>query len=265
MRSLSLRGVLERLCLAQFALAMLGASQAAALEPVAVTFAQLVRDPDRYAQKTVRIIGEVDNCVSLVCALCPAEAKAGTAQCMGLGFSGYSDDRAGRITATLVEEAFRFATVELEATFDPTCLLSYEASQKKKHPNIVMVCTDRASVLLDARVLRVFSRKSVLDGIVSGYDSGALVTPPDDERKAMLAEAESWRDPDASNPFTLFVIAGAPLRKSEQAWGLACICREASCDGRWPVRWVGGFDSPANPFACDLMIKANDHWRVAPK
>ncbi|MGH6872836.1 MAG: hypothetical protein ACREHE_15140 [Rhizomicrobium sp.] len=232
----------------------------------AVTVTQLVHHPYRYAHQIVRITGEVDNCISFDCALCPPHRIAGDGQiCVGLAFSGFSDDAAGRQTALLMEEAFRFATVEMLAWFEPGCLQSYQAIEEKRHPNLVMVCTDRATVLYDARVTKVISRKSVLDGMVGPYVDGKLAEPPDSELRAMQTEASYWREKGDTASHGIFVISSPPPVETWQAWGVYCVCRAGDCAGRWPVKWDDGFDSPANPFACDLMIKKDGNWRLVPK
>lgn len=232
----------------------------------AVTIAQLVQQPYRYADQTVRVTGEVDNCVSsFYCALCPPHRVAGDGQiCVGLAFSGFSDDEAGGQTVLLMEETFRFATVEMEAKFEPGCLESYQAMERKRHPDVVIVCTDNATVLLDARVTKVISRKSVLDGL-QGPHLHDLAAPPDSELKAMEAEASYWGEKGDTDAHKLFVISAPPPVETWQAWGVECVCRAGDCAGRWPTRWGDGFDSPANPFACDLMIKKNGVWRLVPK
>ena len=246
-------------------LLILGDSSVLAEQPLKVTFSDLVQHPDRYNGKTIRIVGQVDNCFGFGCNLCPSDMKVFGSGCLGLEFSGFTQDMAGRRTSQLMERTFRFATVELEAVFDPACLESYQKMLEAKNPDRVVVCTDRATVLKDARVIEVRARKSALDGLVSGYNFGKIVPAPDGDATPMLAEISSWRGSNPNGQFKAFLIADGSLEDQRRTLGVACVCAEETCDRRWPTRWFGGFESPANPFVCSFMEKVGGSWRTSPE
>jgi len=257
---------------ALFAASLLSLASAASLAkddaPMPVTIDQLIQSPDKYANKTVRVEGQIDNCEYDSCNLCSADATEVTANlgnCVGIKFDGYSEDTAGLRTSRAMERVFRFATVLMDAKFDPTCIANYQPHEIAKKAKFI--CLDRVTVLTNARVDKVLSRKSALDGIVNFYRYGKLITPPNDDRKAMLAELARWYDAGALTKFVLFLIArqGEPMSSTAEAGGLACICVEQSCEGRWPTQWFAGFQSAANPFACEKLYKFKDGWRVAPE
>ena len=243
-----------------FAVVMPCVAMADDATPIPATIEQIVQDPMKYADKNVRIRGQVDNCISLTCNLCPIDMKVFGQGCLGLDFLGYSDDGAGSRTSALMERAFRFATVEMDTSVDPTCLENYEKAKQAENPSLIIVCTDRATVLTDARVIKVLARKSALDGLVSGYEFGPLVTAPPRERRLMLAEL-GGETPRTSVSTAAFIVVG--LSSPKKVTGLVCVCLTESCEGRWPTRWFGGFDSPANPFLCTNMTKTLGRWRVA--
>ncbi len=234
--------------------------------PVLATIDQLIKSPDKYANKIVRIEGQIDNCEYDSCNLCPpgaTDATANLGNCLGLKFDGYTDDTAGRRTSRAMESAFRFGTVLLDAKFDPACIASYQPLEIAKKAEFV--CMDRATVLYDARIETVYSRKSALDGIVNFYGYGKLTAPSEDDRKAMLVELARWHDAKTLEKFVLFMTPREPANTLGEAGSLACVCVEQSCEGRWPTRWFAGFYSAADPFACDRMYKFKDGWRVAPE
>lgn len=234
--------------------------------PIPVTIDQLIKSPDSYANKIVRIEGQIDNCEYDSCNLCSTDATEATANlenCLGIKFDGYSEGIAGLRTSAAMERIFRFATVIMDAKFDPACIANYQPPEVAKKAKFV--CLDRVTVLSDARVEKVLSRKSALDGIVNFYRYGRLIAPPIDDRKAMLAELARWHDAKTLGKFVLFLIPmqDEPVSPTPEAGGLACICIEQSCEGRWPTRWFAGFQSAANPFACEKLYKFRDGWRVA--
>src|ERR1700685_3391120 len=72
------------------------AAQAADFEPLTAT--QLLQSPERYASKVVRVVGQVDNCVSLTCNLCPVDMTNATFdanKCLGLEFDGFDEGHGG--------------------------------------------------------------------------------------------------------------------------------------------------------------------------
>jgi hypothetical protein len=231
-----------------------------------VTFEQLFKSPGDYANKFVRIRGQVDNCFSMTCNLCPENMTAETFdrfKCLGLEFDGYGDGRSGNRTALLMEQAFRFAIVTINVKFDPTCLYSMLPN---RNPKTVPICLDRQTILESARVETVHARKSALDGIVSWYDFGPLREPDSEaERLALLNGFKEALSPNSSADIRVFLMDGKGIPRPEdvEALGLGCICTERSCEGNWPKRWFLGFDSPANPVECQSMEKVKGTWHLA--
>lgn len=249
--------------------------------PVPVTIEQLLANPDHYAMKDVRITGQVDNCISFTCNLCPADMTRETLdlkKCIGMSFTGYrpegegmAQDVAASRTETGMENLFRFATVTLDAFFNPACLTNKaynrDGSVQVDARNIVLtvVCTDRATVLEDARVIDLHARKSARDGLVSYYDFGPLV----EADAAMAGEIRAvWADrlkDVKANDLKVFLLPASPYGddKAIDRDALVCECRIDDCSGKWPTRYFGGFDTPGNPFACNEVYRRNGVWVVA--
>jgi hypothetical protein len=237
-----------------------------------VTIDQLLKSPQNFADKFVRVSGQVDNCIDYSCNLCPEDMTNDTydyRKCLGLEFDRYEDSMSGNGVSELMEQAFRFAIVAINTKFDPTCLanrLPYEPAIKGKVQSVV-VCTDRATVLKDARVEAVHGRKSALDGIVSYYDFGPVKEPTSDaERNSMLAAMADVFNVSTDTKVAVFLTNAKedvpPV--GFEAMGLGCFCTTKSCDGQWPKRYIGGMESVGNPFVCWSIGKKNGRWLVLP-
>lgn len=253
------------------------APAAAAHRPRPVTIAQLIDDPDRYAMQTVRIRGQVDNCISFTCGLCPETMTRETLdakQCLPLSFHGFPNednydlaDRATIPTAERMEETFRFATVTLDAFFDPTCMTNKDYSHTpppKPNQEEIVTCSDRGTVLEMARVVTVHSRKSAFDGLVTGYDAGPLgVAEPADAAAMQAAFFSAYRS-GADDEVRAFVLTSKKgyFDTSFDKQGLVCVCRKEECAGRWPSRYFAGFESPANPFLCRDLAEMKGVWTL---
>jgi hypothetical protein len=163
-------------------------------------------------------------------------------------------------------EMYRFASVRLEALFDPNCRVTYKDQE--------IICIHRVIDLNDAHVMAVLSRKTSNDGFV-GDDEIYPVSPAGPrEHDAMRAgfsidgKATMLKDPE------FFLIAPRIKRPGDERWfalsdhtdaqGLACVCLlEDGCAARWPTRFFNGISSPANPFLCRKMAKSKaGDWRV---
>jgi len=225
-------------------------------EAIQTSIPQILQSPKAYANKIVRIDGQVDNCISLSCNICPTEmtnATFDTRKCLALEFEGFRDEGGAVGASELMDKAFRFAVVTLEARFLPACLGIDGA-----------VCTDRATVLFDARVLALHARKTNQDGIVSSYDFGQLVAPSASEQSAMQSEIELL-EPYSKLERKYFLVTDPQARPDKVlAIGLSCVCFEKTCEGKWPTRFFGGFDGVGNPYSCVLMEKHSVGWRVLP-
>lgn len=234
---------------------ILSAAPAAARErPVDATGLQLMTQPRAYNMKLVRLRGRIDQCTRIVCSLCPETATDLVAGCVGIGLGeadepGEPGDRRTRVADSL-RELYRFTTVTLEGRFDAHCLIRTD-----------IVCTDGVTMLREVRILKVWKRQTVNDGLVTGHADP--VTPAGQEdAAAMLAAVRpllAIPDQEEEPPMAAFdwdtdLVDGA-------RFGMVCYCREDSCQGRWPTRRPLGFKSPSNPFDCFDLIKDQGGWR----
>lgn len=123
--------------------------------PAPVAISELRKHPDKYSGQTVRISGKLTECWGWECSICPEAMTSETAdaeQCLPLEFrplmkgTGFGE--------SAVEAVFRFASVTIDARFDPGCL----------HGG----CTDRGTVLLDADVVATTQRRTSQSGLWLG-------------------------------------------------------------------------------------------------
>lgn len=221
--------------------------------PVSATIDQLIKSPKSYAGKTVRLEGQFDNCIAFNCNLCPIDMTRETfdrKKCLVTDFDEFSGKEVYGAQQPM-EPVFRFATVTMDAGFYPGCI------------DGTLLCTDKAVVLSDARVIAVHSRKNALNGLVGGYDFGPLVAADPEDQKQMQSEIDGLPDYPAKDQTRFFVNTGENSPNSSAA-GLACVCLAQSCEQQWPTRFFGGFDSAANPFRCWHLEKLPIGWRVVP-
>ncbi len=238
------------------ALLMCPACVAEGAEPIPVE--QLAKSPP-HEFRQILVLGQVDSCSGFSCNLCPAEMTRDDIkwdQCVSFSFEGFRDFTQRTDVSRLMEEAFRFATVVLEADWDPTCLPNPDPNAKEE----IIVCTDRASLITHARTLKVLSRKNARDGIIN-TDWGALVEPDESDKAAMTKIIMVGYPTEKTAKF--FQVRDYPyLDTNLTAIGLGCFCMKASCADDWPQRYFLGFNSPANPFRCIRMEKHPDGWHI---
>ena len=224
-----------------------GSVAAQAPGPPVASIAALRSHMGYWANRTVRVRGQIDLCSNFDCHICPeAMTQAGLDldRCLSISFSGFETDPAGGRTAGLMEDTFRFAIVTLEAKFDPTCLgyfpaRSRRAASRAAHQEVqAVVCTDRASVLRSARVIAVHSRKTADTGL-GVRRAGFRVTPaPAQTEREVLAAYRAETPPgwdDGTMERRVFVINPEDIADISKGWDAAaeaCVCREDSCDGR---------------------------------
>jgi hypothetical protein len=218
--------------------------------PVAATLKDLRANPKQYDGKTVRVRGQVDNCTSLYCNLCDLQMTRASASgsCVALAFDGYPARPGSAGAAETINEVFRFALGTVIAKFDASCA-----------PGGARTCTDSRFLLSSARVESVEGHKNALNGLISFYDYGPLSAPAVADRRAMLAELRSHGSYFEGKEVEVFRVPRSVYLPGE---GLGCFCTDNSCKGKWPTRYFGGFESPANPFRCYEMEKINGVWRV---
>ncbi len=223
--------------------------------PIPVTLKELLANHATYNGKLVRVRGQIDNCIGFTCNLCEQEmtreSRSGT--CVGLTLSGFADkqDSSYDRVSGFMADAFRFASVTLDARVDDLC---YRDD---------VTCTDSIGLLSDARVQVVHARKTAKDGLFDPfYDYGSLTPPTAEDSNAMIAELQSHIPEDyAANELAVFRI---PDDGDMKDYGLGCVCRleAGGCAEKWPDRYFGGFDSPANPFECYELQKRGGIWRL---
>lgn len=125
-------------------------------EPTLVEIEQVLARPSSFVGKAVRLKGQLSECVHWECSLCPEKAKkqkGNPDRCLALSFRPLVHETG--FGSNEQEALFRFSSVEVTATFDPTC-------------NEQGACLDRQSVLLDAQVVDVIERRSSAAGLWLG-------------------------------------------------------------------------------------------------
>jgi len=248
--------------LALCAAGLLGLSAPAAGAPRKLTLEQLIADPQRYRDGDrmiqVRVRGQLDNCIAHTCLLCPeamTPERFDRKRCLHTSFAGQdSDDWPAQRAADLTGQIYRFATITIDAWFDPVCLPGFKPAA---------YCTgDRA--FREAEVVKVHSRKTARDGLVGHYNFGELIPASELDRAAMLAAfaRAGFVSHSDERPVAL-VTRGDSWILEGRVIGLVCACREDGCVDKLPTRHFAGMESPANPFFCRHMQKGADGWAYA--
>jgi hypothetical protein len=239
--------------LAAACLALGGASvTAAAPAPEATTLDALRAEPARFAGKKVRLRGQFDQCYNFDCALCPEEATRAAPQanrCLALSF----DRQAGSAIARGADfdPVYRYATVDLVARFDPTCLEG--------------LCTDRASVLRDARVRRVILRRTSAEGLNSRRERNRLVEAPPAVTAAVIPLLHEDGEAGEGGPRYRAFVSRAP---ADAAHG-AVLCRSSGRDSdpaTWPADFVSAIfaRSTEDRFRCYYVRQRGGKWLLQP-
>jgi hypothetical protein len=229
-----------------------------------MTVAEVSAHIARLHGQTVRISGEVNNCTSLTCRICdgPEEEDA----CLGLAF--HADSHAA---GNLVEELYRFATITIDASIDAACEVGYDADRfsskaEAEKPNaegrhVVVICTDRATSVRDARVVSVDARKPASLGRFDMYKGDPLQEADTYafQKIETFLSTLPWIDDLEELQLKLYVNP-EPWEGASESYYL-CECFEDSCEGRWPT-WSGHADtrSPANPYVCTHISRIGDNW-----
>lgn len=215
---------------------------------------------DELHGKTVRLRGEMNECRSLTCKICDNIEDDDT--CLGLNFYGDSSN-----AVDLMEELYRFATITIDARIDSSC------GSPKGDSRVVVICTDRASAIEDARVVTVESRKPATRGRIDTYVGQTLTRITGTAEQAMLSRLKGPLDYifDDDDWPQIALFEEPPYRDdddqeiedppSKPSYWL-CQCIEEDCAGRWPKRGGEIVRSPANPYACLLAAEINGAWLV---
>ena len=240
--------------------------------PVETTVATVRAYPEAFRSQTVRLRGEVNGCAGFDCRICPEEMTPESYEpdaCLSMSFDGFAIETGQEAYSAhrLMEEAFRFSVVTLIARVEPACLTnrpwSPEPAPTDEDEIVEMVvCTDRASVLRDARVEGVHDRHPANEGLPT-YQREELAPAPDIEALliADLFAAVPW-DRDDNLQFATFRPEDRNFRDAEDE-ALLCVCLEDDCTGRWPTHeGLGALETPNNPYHCYWALKWDGRWRV---
>lgn len=220
--------------------------------------------------QTIRMRGEVNNCTSLTCKICdgPSEQDA----CLGLDL--FADSRSA---SYLVEELYRFATITIDARIDASCEVNYDPDQfrskvdsdkaaARQERQVVVICTDRASSVMDARVVRVDARKPATQGRFNMYTGEALIEASSEQlgRVRAFLNQLPWNDEDDNTQLKLF-IDSEPLEKGIAEEYIFCECHEDDCTGQWPTMAHHAYTrTPANPYRCAYITRVGEVWVISP-
>jgi len=219
--------------------------------------------------KTIRVQGQIDECISLDCQLCTDGSREATCLPFSLWsgkFPEYEKDPDGWKRALraqdMVEELYRFATVTADAWIDATCELGYDPA-KGRDPNETIVCTDRSSAIEDARVVSVDVRRAATEGRFDAYEGEPLRQPTNSERKRItdgwLARELKLDSHAKPRQVEVFIFQVGQTPKDSEI--VACECLDDDCRGRWPTKeghvWI---ESPANPYRCELVSQLSTNW-----
>lgn len=245
---------------------------------VEARIADVIADPERYRDQTLRIRGQVDACYSWVCSVCPEDMTPETAdeeKCLRISFDAFGSEEDWRDDEEPpfhrdawrdMEEAFRFSVVTAEGRFDPTCL-PIKPSQGLDE---MVLCTDRASTWRGVQVRSVHRRLSSNDGLVLGQrrDGPLKASSP----AIASAVGQAYRDyvltfddsPDWK-PVAVFQTEYPALDDpNREAW--ACVCRVADCSGLWPKREISLWARTVNdPYFCYFALERSGAWRIYPE
>ncbi len=245
-----LRGILSLL---------MGATVAANPGAQSVTLDQLQNTPALFAGQMVQLRGQVDQCWNMGCSLCPLEATPQNPQgerCLAIDFDKM---RGGsKNWGADMDSAYRYADVVVTAKFDPTCLPHH----RERPDGALVVCLDRGSVLLDARVEQVVRRRRSSDGLIWRPDR-LTPAPP-----AVARELADLVRPTGSQPLV------RPTAVFMTAWGRntlrsAVVCVSlATVDNavQWPTSWQGALvaRSTEDRYKCWPATHEQSGWRLTP-
>jgi hypothetical protein len=239
-----------------------------------LTVHELKQHRQKYDGTRVQVRGQLDTCGPVwFCAICPEDMTRQTYNdnlCISFAFENQhvrdfdeGADRLDRLTRT----AYRFATVTVDASFSSLCMID-----EKGNFLGTVVCSDGPANLDDAKVLEVRGRKtSETGGLVDSTSLRVLTTPSGRDAEAMDSEFRLVIGDLYAQPHKLFAVtpnATDLLNKSRGDThvidGLACVCREQSCENRWPSHTASFSSSPFDPYRCWGMQKLAVGWRVLP-
>ncbi|WDI32604.1 hypothetical protein PUV54_05270 [Hyphococcus flavus] len=247
--------------------------------PIETSISEIQKNPRTWDGKVVRVTGTFDECISYTCEFCEREehvSKPGDpgSHCMRVSFHSDQERMAPERFAQYaygahfsVEGAYetlaRFTTSTIEAVYDASC------TGTSLQDDIIVMCTDRASELEQARIIKTHFRRPTVGGVINAYGIDPLGIP-DDETVSAISEAFQEQSSvfDEENILPDFVytyradsemLDGAEI----DAVGGACICLVEECaDSDWPKRegdiWL---DTPSNHYRCWYAELVDGVWR----
>jgi hypothetical protein len=232
------------------ALVLVAAAPAAAPQPA--TLDAIRAAPDAYEGKWVRLRGQINQCANFDCAICPEEATPDDPQpgrCLRLDW----DRQRGsdREHGANFDPIYRYASVDLVARFEGGCLKG--------------MCTDRAPVLFDARVIAVLKRRPSADGLNARRRIERMVDPPEALARPLIDLIAQRRETGPFGPhYRVFADPEDPnIEKS------AIVCRSSGdrgATGTWPVDQEAAIFAPSTEdwFKCFFAKKSEGHWYIQP-
>ena len=208
---------------------------------VAATIEQVRAHPESLVGKKVKLTGRLDECFAWECSICPEAMTAQTPdsnKCLALEFrplvngTGFGEEQQ--------EEVFRFSSVILEADFNPSCWTGG--------------CTDRQTVLSNARVLTVVKRRASKDGLwLGGYTPVIQVTGSTaDQMKSAALRAGFPKNPSIRSFVTVAHSPRFVVCWSSPAFG-------DSDPGAWPHSLEGALyaRSTLDFYRCNEVVRVD--------
>jgi hypothetical protein len=206
--------------------------------------------PERFDGKWVELTGQVNQCTHFGCALCPEETTdAKSRRCLALDWDRQRGSN--REMGADFDPIYRYASVTLVARFDKSCLVG--------------ICTDRAPVLFDARVLRVLKRRVSAEGLNGRREIDRMIDAPAEAARPRVALMQGDQPPGANGPrYRVFAD-----RHDPQIERSAIVCRSRGSPdhpGSWPVDETSALfaRSTEDRFTCHSAQRKAGQWRIEP-
>ena len=236
---------------------------------ISTSLNEISKDPWKYHGKVVRVSGTFNECKSYSCDICPGKAykksydEDRTNKCMGVSFE-----------SRYLEKYARYATVIIEADYDAGCSgVMPSRKDSSGDEDEIIVCTDRASQMINTRVIKIIMRRAASQGHISSYGLAPLIVPDetiaDALKSTFLQQKSPVVDIESSELEFIFLtdisdVSGDDDYKNIKAEGGVCVCNEGigKCDKIWPTLEGHIFGLPIdNPYECWIAQKIDGKWR----